>query len=137
MASWARLVAMDGERSLGGVGRWEQRRREGGWNLMISCARATRTMKRCSSDARSEGQSGDSLGREGLMVQRRKQEALARANGTSRRASGWAGEKVARSERSISPHPRRDNERAWREQYCSASFDARNCRNPPHPSLLV
>jgi hypothetical protein len=31
--------------------------------------------------------------------------ALARANGTSRRASGWAGEKVARSGRSISPHP--------------------------------
>jgi len=67
-------------------------------------ARRTRTMKLCSSDARSEGQSGDSLGREGLMVQRRKQEALARANGTSRRASGWAGEKVARSGRSISPH---------------------------------
>jgi hypothetical protein len=31
--------------------------------------------------------------------------ALARANGTSRRASGWAGEKAARSGRSISPHP--------------------------------
>jgi hypothetical protein len=31
--------------------------------------------------------------------------ALARANGTSRRASGWAGAKVARSGRSISPHP--------------------------------
>src|SRR4029077_17765922 len=46
MASWARLVAMDGERSLGGVGRWEQRRREGGWNLMISCARATRGLRR-------------------------------------------------------------------------------------------
>ena len=30
---------------------------------------------------------------------------LARANGTSRRASGWEGEKVARSGRSISPHP--------------------------------
>ena len=29
MASWARLVAMDGERSWGGVGRWEQKRREG------------------------------------------------------------------------------------------------------------
>ena len=28
------------------------------------------------------------------MLQRRKQEALARASGTSRRASGWAGEKV-------------------------------------------
>jgi hypothetical protein len=27
------------------------------------------------------------------------------AAGTSRRASGWAGEKVARNGRSISPHP--------------------------------
>ena len=26
-------------------------------------------------------------------------------NGTSRRAIGWAGEKVARSRRSICPHP--------------------------------
>ena len=50
----------------------------------ILLARRTRTMKRCSSDARSEGQSGNSLGREGVMVQRRKQKALARANGTSR-----------------------------------------------------
>ena len=32
------------------------------------------------------------------MLQRRKQKALARAKGTSRRASGWAGEKAARSE---------------------------------------
>jgi hypothetical protein len=71
------------------------------------------------------------------MMERRKQEALARANGTSRRASGWAGEKVARRGRSISPHLLRDNERAWKEQYCSALFDARNCSNPPHPSLLV
>ena len=31
--------------------------------------------------------------------------ALARANGTSRRARGQVGEKVARSGRSISPHP--------------------------------
>jgi hypothetical protein len=30
---------------------------------------------------------------------------LAWANGTSRRANGWAGEKVARIGRSISPHP--------------------------------
>ena len=71
----------------------------------ILLARRTRTMKRCSSDARSEGQSGDSLGREGVMVQRKKQEALAWANGTCRRASGWAGEKAARSGRSISSHP--------------------------------
>src|SRR5438132_14184232 len=71
----------------------------------ILLARRTRTMKLCSSDARSEGQSGDSLRRESVMLQRRKQGALARANGTSRRASGWAGEKAARSGRSISPHP--------------------------------
>jgi hypothetical protein len=32
--------------------------------------------------------------------------ALARANGTSRRASGWADEKVARSGRSIAPIPK-------------------------------
>jgi len=94
-------------------------------------------MKRCLYDARSEGQSGDSLGREGLMIQSRKQEALARANGTSRRASGWAGENVACKGRSIRPHPLRYNERTWRELYCSASFDARACSNPPHPSLLV
>ena len=71
----------------------------------ILLVRRTRTMKLCSSDARSEGQSGDSLGREGVMVLRRKQKALAWANGTSRRACGWAGEKAARSGRSISPHP--------------------------------
>ena len=34
-----------------------------------------------------------------------KQKALARAHGTSRRTSGWEGEKVARSGRSIRPHP--------------------------------
>jgi len=50
----------------------------------ILLARRTRTMKLCSSDARREGQSGDSLGRVGVMVQIRKQKALARANGTSR-----------------------------------------------------
>jgi len=50
----------------------------------ILLARRTRTMKLCSFDARSEGQSGDSPEREGVMVQRRKQEALAWDNGTSR-----------------------------------------------------
>jgi len=78
-------------------------------------ARRTRTMNLCSFDARSEGQSDDSPGREGVMVQRRKQEALARAKGTSRRAIGWTGEKAARSGRSISPHPWRGNGRAWKE----------------------
>ena len=52
-------------------------------------------MKLCSSDARSEGQSGESLEREGVMLQRRLQEAFARANGMFRRASQWAGEKIA------------------------------------------
>ena len=72
-------------------------------------------MKLCSFGARSEGQSGDSPGREGVMVQRRKQEALAWDNDTSRRVIGWAGEKVARSGRSISPHPWRENERALKD----------------------
>ena len=57
---------------------------EEGSRQTILLARRTRTMKLCSSDARSEGQSGDSLRRESVMLQRRKQEALARANGTSR-----------------------------------------------------
>ena len=63
----------------------------------ILLARRTRTMKLCSSDASSEGQSGDSLGREGVMVLRRTQKALAWATGTPRRTSGRAGEKVARN----------------------------------------
>jgi hypothetical protein len=50
----------------------------------ILFARRTRTMKLCSFDARSEGRSGDSPGREGVRVQRRKQEALAWDNGTPR-----------------------------------------------------
>jgi hypothetical protein len=40
-------------------------------------------MKLCSFDARSEGQSGNSLEREGEMAQKRKEETLARANGLS------------------------------------------------------
>ena len=64
---------------------------------MIFCARRTRTIRMCSFDARSFGYS---LNR-GL----RNWKALALAKGTSRRASGWAGVKAARSGRSISPHP--------------------------------
>ena len=61
-----------------------------GSHQTILLARRTHTMKLCSSDARSEGQSGDSLGREGVMVQKRKQKALAWANGTSRvPVGGW------------------------------------------------
>jgi hypothetical protein len=48
---------------------------------------------------------------------------LARANGTSRRTSGWAGEKVERSGKPISPHP----------FLCSASKEG----TWPLPSLLV
>jgi len=69
-------------------------------------------MKRCSFDARSEGQSGDSLGEKVVMVPRRKQVALAWATGTSREidceaiggrageniCSGWAGEEAAAEE---------------------------------------
>ena len=82
----------------------------------------------------------------------RTRKALARDNGTSWRASGWAGEKVARRGRSIRPHPwertselggiiyslvRRPhvdqhgalpgtrNEQAWREHYKNVLFDAR------------
>jgi hypothetical protein len=42
----------------------------------------------------------------------RSKKPLARGNGTSRRANGWVGEKAVRSVRSISPHLRRENERA-------------------------
>ena len=50
--------------------------------------------------------------------------ALARANGTSRRASGWAGEEVARSGRSISP-PSLERKRASFEGSFVASLDGR------------
>jgi hypothetical protein len=40
-----------------------------------------------------------------VTVRRRRREALAKVTGTSRRASGWEDEKIARSGRSISPHP--------------------------------
>ena len=85
-------------------------------------ARGTRTIGMCSFDARIRGSTRPpfegSRGRlDGFLCWRnaRLQKVLARADGTSRRASGWAGEKVARSGRSISPNPRRDNERAWRD----------------------
>ena len=50
-----------------------------------------------------------------MLAQRAVAEALARANGTSWRASGWEGEKVARSGRSISPHPWKENKQAWKD----------------------
>ena len=90
-----------------------------GSHQTILLARRTRTMKLCSSDARSEGQSGDSLGRES-MVLKSKQKALAGlmarlgesiAKQSEGRAGknicqGWAGEKVARSRRPSSPSSR-------------------------------
>ena len=83
-------------------------------------ARRTRTMKLCSFDARSKGQprplpsmqSGESL------------KALAWDNGTSRRASGWEGEKAARSGRSNRPPSEERNERAWKEHHSSCSTRA-------------
>jgi hypothetical protein len=43
---------------------------------MISCARATRGLRRPLLDTRSEGQSGDFLGPDGVMLQRWKEKAL-------------------------------------------------------------
>jgi hypothetical protein len=56
----------------------------------ILLARRTRTMKLCSSDARTEGQSGDSFGRCGV------EQALVQANDTSpeidcEAIGGWGG----------------------------------------------
>jgi hypothetical protein len=95
-----------------------------GWNeggLLSSCARGTRTIGMCSFNARSgrpnkppscekskrawRDQRGWSLMIFCARATRGRGLPLAWANGTSRRASGWAGEKVARSGRSISPHP--------------------------------
>src|ERR1041384_2371203 len=58
-------------------------------------ARRTRTFRKCSFDARSKGQPGHSPKAGYRKIEDWK--ALARVNGTSRRASGWEGEKVARS----------------------------------------
>jgi hypothetical protein len=91
-------------------------RRKRGSRQTVLLARRAPTMKRWSLDARSEEQSAYSplgkLGNQQVLVrcaQLRaalatpleggigKEKALARAEGTSRRASGWAGEKAARS----------------------------------------
>jgi hypothetical protein len=44
-----------------------------------------------------------------VLAQRAASEALAWANGTSRRANGWAGEKAARN-RAKATHPLKSNE---------------------------
>src|ERR1044071_8227512 len=99
MASWVPPGAMDGEKSLGGVGRWERRRCERmepddllilaqracseGWEGQTSHppARGTRTIRMCSFDARNRGSTRLPLKRQGEKL------------------------KKARSGRSISPHP--------------------------------
>ena len=48
-----------------------------GSHQTILLARRAPTVKQWSLDARSEGQSGDSLGREGVMMQRRKRKIFA------------------------------------------------------------
>src|SRR5689334_23298573 len=60
-------------------------------------ARRTRIFRKCSFDARSKGQPGHSPKEGHRKIEGWK--ALARVNGTSQRASasGWEGEKVARS----------------------------------------
>jgi hypothetical protein len=101
-------------------------------------ARRGRTIRMCSLDARSEGQSGDSLGREGVTVQRRKQKALARANGTSREIDyetigGRAGEKYlpvggwVRKLRAVEDHqpPSLKRSRASLEGLSVTSFEGR------------
>ena len=95
---------------------------------MIFCARATRGLRRvgreppdrpsCSQNAHDNNGARPMRAVKGNLAYSKQVwqlEGPRRVNGTSRRASGWAGEKVARSGRSISPHPWRDNERAWRE----------------------
>ena len=77
----------------------------------IFLARRTRTMKRCSPDARSEGQSGDSP--EGKVGNT----GRPRLGYWHVSACQWVGENDARSGRSISPHPLRGDARAWREHY--------------------
>ena len=60
-----------------------------------------------------KAQEGEGMETDGLLCSRNARpqkdgddrKALARAHGTSWRASGWAGEKAERSGRSISPHP--------------------------------
>ncbi len=64
----------------------------------ILLARRAPTIKQWSLDARSEGPFARPL-----WGKLRNQTALAWANGTSRRASGWAGEKVAHREDQSTP----------------------------------
>jgi hypothetical protein len=83
-------------------------RRMRGSRQTVLLARRAPTIKRWSLDARSEEQSAYSL-----WERCGNQKALARANGTSRRASGWAGEKDARSGRPNRSPSRREGQRSF------------------------
>ena len=61
--------------------------------MVVFSARKPRTLGSARSIRAVKGSLGHSLTDRGLGDQ----EALARASGTARRASGWAGEKVSRS----------------------------------------
>ena len=95
----------------------EQRK---GWSLMIFCARATRGLGKMGGEQPDHPSCSQNAHDETVLVRCAQgrtvwlfpsrsnwenRKALAWANGTSRRASGWAGEKAARSGRSVSPHP--------------------------------
>ena len=60
---------------------------------------------------------------------------LARANGASRRASGWAGEKVARSGRSIRPYPWERTSELEREGARQLAWSL--CSQSPHGEAVV
>jgi hypothetical protein len=82
-----------------------QRAASEGWegSGQVPLLLAERAIKTCSLDARSKGQPWPLP------------KALARANGTSRRAIGWAGGKAARSGRSTATiHKRASLERSFR-----------------------
>ena len=79
---------------------------ERGWSLMIFCARATRGRRRV---AWSSSCSRNAHDRNVLV--RRAQSRINQAT-LENEVEDWDN---ARSGRSISPHPQRENERAWRE----------------------
>ncbi|OAI46623.1 hypothetical protein AYO43_05905 [Nitrospira sp. SCGC AG-212-E16] len=86
---------------------WTRKMGEGGWPVDLLCSRNARLQK-----------------------------ALARANSTSRRASGWAGEKAARSGRPSRPPSLEEKTSELGGSYFMGmcSFDARNrgSTSPPY-----
>jgi hypothetical protein len=83
--------------------------RRKGWSLMIFCARATRGLRRVGRVARPSSCSRNAHDKNVLV--RRAQSRIDQAT----LENEWGNWEVARSGRSISPHPRRENEQAWRE----------------------